>query len=241
MKSYFVKTPKIIQSLFPDYIWKIDTSSKEIYLTFDDGPIPEITPWVLKTLEKYNAKATFFCVGDNIKKHPEVFKEIISQSHAIGNHTFNHLEGWKTRTAEYLNNIDKTEEVIRNSTFKKKRKEKREERREERKPHNHSPTTKNQQLATNLFRPPYGKITKSQSKALSKKGYKTIMWDVLSGDFDQNTSKEKCLENVIKNTKKGSIVVFHDSKKAFKNLQYTLPKTLEYFTEKGYVFKTLSI
>jgi len=235
MKQYFVKTPKIIKNLFPDFIWQVATNKKEIYLTFDDGPIPKITPWVLDTLEKYKAKATFFCVGENITKHPEIFKQIIDRKHAIGNHTFNHLQGWKTDNSEYLNNINKTEDVIRNLAFKNKRKE----RREERKPYNHIPTTNSQQLTINLFRPPYGKIKISQSKELRKKGYQIIMWDVLSGDFDKKTSKEKCLENIIKSSKEGSIIVFHDSKKAFKNLEYALPKVLKYFSEKGFIFKAL--
>lgn len=222
MKSYFVKTPKIIQSIFTNYTWKIASHKKEIYLTFDDGPIPKITPWVLSTLEKFNAKATFFCVGDNIKKHPEVFKQIINHGHSIGNHTFNHLQGWKTNTYEYLQNIEKTENVIKKLKTDAK------------------PSTNDQQQpTTNLFRPPYGKIKPKQAKALQNKGYQIVMWDVLSADFDQKTSPEKCYQNVISNAKKGSIVVFHDSEKAFKNLEYTLPKVLDFFTEKGFVFKAL--
>ncbi len=222
MKFYFVKTPEIIQSIFSNYTWKIATNKKEIYLTFDDGPIPKITPWVLKTLEKFNAKATFFCVGDNIKKHPEVFKQIINHGHSIGNHTFNHLQGWKTNTYNYLQNIEKTETVINRL-----------------KTEDRKPSTINQQPTNNLFRPPYGKIKSKQAKALQSKGYKIIMWDVLSADFDQKISPEKCYQNVIKNAQNGSIVVFHDSEKAFKNLEYTLPKVLEYFTKEGYVFKAL--
>ena len=232
MKHYFVKTPRIIQSLFPDYTWKIDTSNKEIYLTFDDGPIPKVTPWVLDILEKYKAKGTFFCVGENITKHPEIYKQIINQKHVVGNHTFNHLDGWKTNTKKYITNIEKAEEIIINLKAEDRRLEVEGRELETRnsKPETHNPK---------LFRPPYGKIKSKQAKALQKNGHQIIMWDVLSGDFDQKTSKEKCLENVIKNSKNGSIVVFHDSKKAFKNLQYSLPKTLEYFSEKGYVFKTL--
>jgi len=208
MKSYFVKTPKIIQNIFSNYTWKIATNKKEIYLTFDDGPIPEITPWVLNTLSKFNAKVTFFCVGDNVQKHPRIFKQILDQKHAVGNHTFNHLEGWKTNTEAYLNNIEKTEELIQNSK---------------------------------IFRPPYGKIKPKQAKFLINKGYQIIMWDVLSADYNQTISQKKCYQNVIKNAANGSIIVFHDSEKAFKNLEYTLPKVLAYFTEKGFVFKALSI
>ncbi len=238
MKSYFVKTPKIIQSIFSNYTWKITTNKKEIYLTFDDGPIPKITPWVLNTLEKYNAKATFFCVGDNIKKHPEVFKEIFLQNHAIGNHTFNHLQGWKTNTEEYLSNIDKTENVIKRLKIEGRRRKTEDgslEVNRELQAQNLKPKTQNPKL----FRPPYGKMKPKQTKALQNKGYQIIMWDVLSADFDQKISPKKCYQNVIKNVQNGSIIVFHDSEKAFKNLEYTLPKVLEYFTKKGFIFKAL--
>ena len=228
MKFYFVKTPKIIQSIFSNYTWKIASHKKEIYLTFDDGPIHKVTPWVLNTLEKYNAKATFFCIGDNIKKYPDIFQEITLQNHAIGNHTFNHLQGWKTNTEKYLSNIDKTKNIIKSL------------KREDQRPKTDAkPSTNNQQPITNFFRPPYGKIKYKQSKALQNKGYQIIMWDVLSADFDQEISPEKCYQHVIKNVQNGSIIVFHDSEKAFKNLEYTLPKVLEYFTEKGFVFRTL--
>ncbi len=215
-EPYFAKTPKIIQSIFSDFIWKIERSDekqKEIYLTFDDGPIPKITDWVLQTLDDFNAKATFFCVGDNIKKHPEVFQNILEKDHAIGNHTFNHLNGWITNTKRYLENVEETEKTIQNSKFK----------------------TQN----SILFRPPYGKIRPSQRKALQNKGYQIIMWDVLSADFDQNISKEKCLKNVIESVENGSIIVFHDSFKAFEKLQYALPKTLTYLIDNGFTFKKL--
>lgn len=228
MKTYFAKTPKLIQNLFEGYTWKIATSKKEIYLTFDDGPTPKITPWVLNTLSKFNAKATFFCVGDNIKKHPEIFKKIISHNHSIGNHTFNHLKGWKTKTNKYIKNVDETENVI-----------KRLETEEQRLKSNNIQNTNNQKLATKFFRPPYGKIKPKQAKVLQKKGYQIIMWDVLSADFDQEIKPEKCFQNVINNSQNGSIVVFHDSEKAFKNLEYTLPKILKHYAEKGFVFKSL--
>jgi len=218
MEPYFAKTPKIIQKIFSDFTWKIATDKKEIYLTFDDGPIPEITDWVLKTLDKFNAEATFFCVGDNIKKYPEEFQNILDKGHAIGNHTFNHLNGWRTNTKRYLDNVEKTKKTI---TI------------------NPQATANNQQLITKLFRPPYGKIRPSQRKALQNKGYQIIMWDVLSADFDQNISKEKCLKNVIKSVENGSIIVFHDSIKAFEKLQYVLPKTLAFLVEKGFKFKKL--
>lgn len=216
MKFYPVKTPKIIQNAFRSFIWSVpvdnnssDPSCREIYLTFDDGPIPEITPWVLQTLSNFKAKATFFCIGKNVENHSNIFQKIIDEGHSIGNHTFNHLNGWKTNTQKYVNNVDKAETSFQSKT------------------------------TTKLFRPPYGKIKPSQAKKIIDKGYKIIMWSVLSGDFDQKLSKEDCFKNTVKNAKKGSIIVFHDSEKAFKNLQYTLPKTLQYFTDKGYEFKSL--
>jgi len=197
---------------------------KTIYLTFDDGPTLEITEWTLNTLKEFNAKATFFCIGKNIENHPEAFQKIINEGHSIGNHTHNHLNGWKTNNTEYLVNALKAEKVISTTL-------------------NHQqPTTRNQKLLSiKLFRPPYGRIKASQAKELFKKGYKIIMWDVLSADFDQSISSKKCLNNVLKNTESGSIIVFHDSAKAEKHLKFVLPKVLKYFTKKGYQFSSIAL
>ena len=199
--------------IFSKYTWRFHSKKKEIFLTFDDGPTPEITQFVLAELKKYDAKATFFCIGKNIQNHTAIFKQILSDGHAIGNHTQNHLKGWKTKTEKYLNDIYEVETTLKICNF----------------------TT----LQLKLFRPPYGKIKKKQAKALLKKGYKIIMWDVLSADFDTSISNEKCLQNVLKNTKNGSIIVFHDSLKAAERMQYTLPKVLKEFSEKGFVFKAI--
>lgn len=209
MKPYLVKTPKFVQRLYPKRIWAFPNKNNSIFLTFDDGPIPEVTPWVLDTLKNYNAKATFFCIGDNIKKYPEVFSRIISEKHAFGNHTNNHLNGWKTNIERYVINCEKFEEILRSYL-----------------PLNHRSTI------SNLFRPPFGKLSYRQSKILREKGYKIIMWDVLSADFDKNISKEKCLENVLNNIQEGSIVVFHDSLKSEEKLKYVLPKVLDFITNK---------
>ena len=203
--------------MFPTRIWDGPKQEKCLYLTFDDGPIPEVTPWVLEQLRKYDAKATFFCIGDNIRKHPEVFKKVVSEGHAVGNHTFNHLNGWKTPTPEYLVNAKAGQEImdqqLRELDF---------------------PNTK-----TPLLRPPYGKIRTKQANALEKEGYKIVMWDVLSLDYDQQVPAEQCYENVVKNSENGSIIVFHDSLKAEKNLKAALPEVLEYFSDQGYNFKSL--
>lgn len=212
MRPYLVKTPRLVQSFFYNYSWRIKTTKKEIYLTFDDGPVPDFTPWVLDTLNRFHAKATFFCVGENIKKHPLIYRQITDAGHSIGNHTYNHLQGWKTPTNKYIKNILKAESYLQSRMDKQGNK---------------------------LFRPPHGRIRPIQARKLRKQGYKIIMWDVLSGDFDQSLSKETCLELTIKNIRNGSIVVFHDSDKSFKNLDYVLPKVLEHFTEKGFVFKSL--
>ena len=211
MNFYWIKTNRFIKKIFSNYIWDIPNTENKIYLSFDDGPTPEITEWVLQELEKYNAKATFFCIGNNIEKHPDIFEKLITKGHSIGNHTFNHLNGWKTSTEEYLDNSRRCETTICNL----------------------------QSAICHLFRPPYGKIKASQAKKLRQLGYKIIMWDVLSADYDATISAEKCLENTTKNVTSGSIIVFHDSVKAFPHLEYTLPKALKYFKEKGFVFEKL--
>lgn len=217
MKSYFHKTPRYIMRFFSKYTWRFSVDKKEIFLTFDDGPTPEITQFVLAELNKYNAKATFFCIGKNIQNHPEIFKNIITDGHAIGNHTQNHLKGWKTDNTPYIDNVLTCEHAISKEFNNSK--------------------LKAQNLK--LFRPPYGKIKKAQATALLKKGYKIIMWSVLSADFDTTISNEKCLDNVLKNTEPGSIIIFHDSVKAAERMQYALPKVLKHFSDKGFVFKSI--
>ncbi|MEN0003213.1 MAG: polysaccharide deacetylase family protein [Bacteroidota bacterium] len=202
---YLVKTPQVIQNLFPNFTWRIPSAEKVLYLTFDDGPVPEVTPWVLEQLAAYNAKATFFCVGDNIQKHPEVFEQVKAAGHAVGNHTFNHLNGWATDNISYFHNIRHCA----------------------------------REMDSVLFRPPYGRIKPKQVQFLQRH-YRIIMWDVLSGDFDQNISPEQCLANVVNNVSPGSIAVFHDSVKAEERLTYVLPRVLEHFAQAGYSFERLN-
>ncbi len=206
---YFVTTNWWLKNFYPQCIWDIKTDEKKIYLTFDDGPHPVATNFVLDELKKYNALATFFCIGKNAEEHFDLYKRIIEDGHAVGNHTYNHLNGWKTKDKIYLENIFKAKNII------------------------HS----------NLFRPPYGRITKFQLNQLQGEKYdlKTIMWSVLSGDFDEKLSLESCYLNVVRNAKQGSIIVFHDSAKAFEKLQFTLPKVLEYFTGKGFKFNKITL
>lgn len=225
------RIPSILPWLFPQLTWGIKTNEKELFLTFDDGPVPGPTEFVLNELKKYNAKATFFCIGDNIQKHGDIFKRIISEGHQVGNHTFNHMKGWGTSTEKYLANV----ELCANEISK-------------RLPisgfqlpvtNHHSPSTGNWQPETRLlFRPPYGRIRTKQINALKQK-YQIIMWDVLTSDYSQSLSPEKCLAGSIKATRPGSIIVFHDSLKAERNMSYALPRYLNYFSERGYLFKAL--
>ena len=219
MKPYWIKTNRIIKMLFSNFIWDIPNKENKIYLTFDDGPTPEITNWVLNQLEQYNAKATFFCIGKNIAAHPEIFNRIIQKGHSTGNHTYNHLNGWKTTTDEYLENLKLCETAISNQKSEI------------------NPEASG--LKSKIFRPPYGKIKSAQAKKLRQKGYKIIMWDVLSADFDPKISKEECLNNVLSNTVSGSIIVFHDSVKAFNNLEYVLPKVLRHLAENHFSFEVI--
>jgi len=202
-----VKSPLLLKWFYSSLIWNKTRSEKVIYLTFDDGPIPDVTDFVLNTLKSFDVKATFFCIGDNIIKHPDVFKRIIKDGHAIGNHTFNHLRGWVTEDETYAENFKKCQELTR----------------------------------TNLFRPPYGRIKKSQIALLRKinPSIQIIMWDVLSGDFDLQLAPEACYQNVIKHAGNGSIIVFHDSLKAFERMKYALPLTLQHLKDQGYTFNRL--
>ncbi|MEO8853477.1 MAG: polysaccharide deacetylase family protein [Ginsengibacter sp.] len=204
---YLKKSPLLLKKLFPDRIWDIKTEEKILYFTFDDGPHPEATLFVLEELKKVNAKATFFCIGKNVKENFPIYQKIIAEGHRVGNHTFHHLNGWKTPDKRYVDDIFEAKKII----------------------------------DSNLFRPPYGRITNWQAKAISGEKFqlKTVMWDVLSGDFDPSVSGENCYLNVVNNAKKGSIVVFHDSKKAFPALQYALPRVLLYYVNEGFRFAAL--
>lgn len=223
MHSFWIKTPRFIRFLFPNYLWKINNKPHKLFLTFDDGPIPEITEWVLDILNQESIKATFFCIGENIQKNPKIFKRILSEGHAVGNHTYNHLNGWKKNNSDYIKNFKLCEEIIKVSkqTIEK----------------SNDNIKKENSL---LFRPPYGKIKPTASRYIRKKKHKIIMWDVLSYDFDSSISPQQCYENVINNVRSGSIIVFHDSLKAAKNMQYTLPKAIQFLKKKGFVFETIN-
>ena len=201
-------TPRWLHKLFPRLIWRSSAENGAIYLTFDDGPIPEVTPKVLSILAAYKAKATFFCVGENAVKHAEVLAQVKAAGHAIGHHTYHHVNGWHTKWPNYLREVEKGAEACSSSQG-------------------------------SLFRPPYGKLPMPAYFRLPAR-YKVVMWDVLSGDFDKRINWNTCLEQTIKHTSAGSVIVFHDSIKAWPNLERLLPAYLEWAKKQGYTFKSLS-
>jgi peptidoglycan/xylan/chitin deacetylase (PgdA/CDA1 family) len=202
---YLVKTPWWLQALYSDLIWRIPTNEKIIYLSFDDGPHEMATNFVLDELAKFNAKASFFCIGKNVLKYPVIYQQIIDEGHAVGNHTHHHANGWEVSNEVYFKEIEQAASLIK----------------------------------SNLFRPPYGRIKRAQINKIINNPYKIIMWSVLSGDFDLKLSPEACCNNLLNNTKSGSIVVFHDSAKAWERMSYALPRVLAHFSNLGYRFEVI--
>ncbi len=205
MNFFLHKTPRIASSFFPDYRWRFDGAGRKIFLTFDDGPIPDVTEFVLEKLQEYNAKATFFCIGNNVVKNRPIFDKIVELGHAFGNHTYSHLRGWDVEADVYFKDFEKCQAVL---------------------------------PPTQLFRPPYGRITKGQAKLIRAEN-EIIMWDVLTGDYDADLNPERILKKTLQYTESGSIVLFHDSLKAQKNMCFVLPKFLDYFSEKGFTFEAI--
>jgi peptidoglycan/xylan/chitin deacetylase (PgdA/CDA1 family) len=201
---FISRPPLLLQSLLPGLLWRGDASEKKIYLTFDDGPIPGVTPWVLDFLAEEGIGATFFCVGDNVAKYPDVYASILAGGHATGNHTHNHLRGFKTTKKQYLSNVAQCAEVVHSG----------------------------------LFRPPHGRITPALAKVL-RNNYRIVMWDVLTGDYDKQRTPQQCFETVKKHVRNGSVIVFHDSLKAEKNLKPALAQTVKYLKAEGYTFGVL--
>jgi len=206
---YFVKKPKWLRRFYGDCIWEMNTTDKVLYLTFDDGPDPNETPFVMEQLKQYNAKATFFCIGKNVIAHPELYDQLIREGHVVGNHSHSHIDGWKTNNTKYFRDIEDAAKVIE----------------------------------SNIFRPPFGHITWNQVRYLKNQPnkLKTILWNVLSADFDEQTPEEKCLRNVVDNAKPGSIVLFHDHSVASRNLRYALPRVLAHFKQQGYRFEAINL
>ncbi|MCK5820487.1 MAG: polysaccharide deacetylase family protein [Bacteroidales bacterium] len=196
--------PKYLRFLYGRTVWKVSTNENELFITFDDGPVPELTPWVLDTLKSYNAKATFFCVGDNVRKYPELYDRIRKEGHGTGNHSYSHLNGFKVSLRRYIKNV-----------FEAKR-----------------------YIDSDLFRPPYGSL-RFLTRLILKSRFRIIMWDILSMDYDRSMKPRQVVRNVIGNVTPGSIVVFHDNLKAKTNLEYTLPRILDYYSKRGYSFVNL--
>jgi peptidoglycan/xylan/chitin deacetylase (PgdA/CDA1 family) len=199
-----VRIPRILKNAYPEITWDIQDAKPSLYLTFDDGPTPQITAEVLSVLARFKVTATFFCIGRNAERHPDIYQQVLAGGHVTGNHTYSHLKGWYTPDAEYYSDISLASKFI-DST---------------------------------LYRPAYGMITPAQLRHL-KQQFRIVMWDIMSYDFDFGTSSKECLNNVIRYTKAGSIIVFHDSVKASEKVMYALPRVLEYFLEKGFVFNSL--
>ena len=202
---FIEQMPDIVRLLYPTVLWRKDKDKKVIYLTFDDGPTEEITHWILKTLDEFGVKATFFCIGNNAEKHPEIVDEIRQNGHSVGIHGYEHRRGLYKEGDAYFSDIEKSKNIIK----------------------------------SNLFRPPHGNITPSQAKKLKNLGYNVVLWDVITRDYNPSLSEEKVLDIAKKYTRNGSIVVFHDSRKAFKNMKYAFPKAVKYWLDNGYTFETL--
>lgn len=204
---YLVKAPWIFKKYYHKCTWEIPTDKKILYLTFDDGPDPAATTFVLDTLKDFDAKATFFCLGKMVQEHPDLYHQILEEGHAVGNHTYDHLNGWKVDDNTYIKNIDKASDLIN----------------------------------SRLFRPPYGRITKFQLKALRGERFRmhAVMWSVVCGDFDERIDGDQCFINVTRHARPGHIIIFHDSEKAFPRLEKCLPGVLKYYAEKGFRFEKI--
>ena len=199
-----VQFPDFLRPFLGKLLWRKDHSEKVIYITFDDGPVPEVTPLVLDLLDEYNLKATFFCVGENVEKYPEIYADVLKRGHKTGNHTFNHLKGISVSTEDYVANVEKAAESIESK----------------------------------LFRPPYGRINYKQKKAL-RSNYEIVMWDLITQDYNNKISPVSIMQNIKRYSRNGSLVVFHDSIKAERNMLTVLPMAIEYWNSKGYSFDVL--
>jgi peptidoglycan-N-acetylglucosamine deacetylase len=204
---YLIKTPWWLKKLYPDCLWDITSKEKILYLSFDDGPHLTITPFILDLLKKYNAKATFFCIGDNVTRYPEIYQRLLSEGHAVGNHTHHHINGWKSGDEKYIADVEKAAIYIK----------------------------------SHLFRPPYGRVSRSQIKRLrsGERPYKIVMWNILAGDWDPDLQPLKCYSRIKNRISTGDIIVFHDSEKAWDRMSYAVPLLLKDFSERGYKFEVI--
>ena len=199
-----VRPPSLLTRALYRMTWDLKGDHRTVYLTFDDGPTPVVTPWVLNQLARAEAKATFFCLGRNVDKYPDLYRQILSSGHSVGNHSYSHLKGFRSGVRRYMDDIRLAKGLI----------------------------------DSKLFRPPYGRILPGQVNAVLRE-YDIIMWDVLSIDYNSGLGGERVYQNVIRNVKEGSIIVFHDSEKAADNLYYALPRTLDYLKDKGFAMHSM--
>jgi peptidoglycan/xylan/chitin deacetylase (PgdA/CDA1 family) len=202
---FIEQVPDFVRWFYQGVIWRKQPHEKALYLTFDDGPVPEVTPWVLDKLDELEVQATFFCVGDNVRKHPHLYREIVQRGHRTGNHTFNHVRGWSTNTEDYVFNVNQAAGYIE----------------------------------SRLFRPPHGQLRHSQMRKLQQQQFQIVHWDVVSRDYNRRLPPEQVLGIVLSLVRNGSIIVFHDSRKAFENMSYAMPRAVETLKRAGYVFRTL--
>ena len=200
-----VQPVRFIRWLYPKALWRVKTDQQLVYLTFDDGPVPEATPWVLDLLKEQGVKATFFCVGQNVERHPLIYQRIVDEGHAVGNHTYNHVRAWALGHRPYIENAEKAQGLI----------------------------------AGKLFRPPHGQLWPWSVKDLKKRFDKIVMWDVLSFDYNRKLASDQVLNNVKQYVRKGSIIVFHDSRKAWPHMHVVLPQAIVWLKEQGYRFAIL--
>ena len=211
----FHSVPGWLQRLAPGYCWQLpptpDHAAKPIYLTFDDGPVPGPTEFVLDVLASYRAKATFFAVGDNVRRYPTLARRVVAEGHVLANHTQHHKKGWQMTTEAYLQEVERCRQTLQAETGQ----------------------------APALFRPPYGRITPAQGRALRAQGYQVVMWSVLSADYDAGLSPGRCLVETYRRCQAGSVVVFHDSLKAAPRMEKVLPALLEVLQGEGYTIAAL--
>ena len=237
---YFVRTPYIIKKLFSEIIWELPNNENKIYLTFDDGPHPEITPWILEQLSKHDAKATFFCSGKNAEQYPEIVAQILKDGHTTGNHGYSHLNGWKTKDDDYLEDFKKANDLLVKNTNDSESEKILKQVQDDSMQQVQGDILRNTLNDKMLFRPAYGKIKNSQIFKL-KSQVKIVNWSLMPGDFDSSISLEKCFENFTKNIKTGDIIVLHDNEKSWKHLEYCLPKWLAFIDNKGLKSEAISL
>lgn len=228
----FIEQPnKLLKKLYPSALWRMDPDEKAIYLTFDDGPIPEVTPWVLDKLDQFDVKATFFMVGDNVHKHPDIFRMVVERGHGIGNHTMHHIKFFDRNSLRYMADVREMEQMVNDNLTVSQEDENYE--------------LFNSQLSIfnskKLFRPPHGFLNHYQYEKLKWAGYKIVMWDLVTRDYSYKLRPPQVLSNVLRYTRNGSIITFHDSLRSWNrgNLQYALSHALWFFKEEGYQFKLL--